>query len=122
MLSETEMKEMRKRFKALTDELEAAGLRPSKNGPLQKKLLNYLLRETGALRPQDLSIEQFEEFFTKTDRMSGDFPGLAQHVESIFQSTQSAPSSTFSVSDLKFLKAVGISPLPDLREPLAMKG
>lgn len=62
MPTESEMVGYRARFQKLGDELMVAGLTKSPKLLPERKLLNFLLSETGAPRPKEITRKQWDDF------------------------------------------------------------
>ena len=67
--TEAELKAFRKQYNALALTLEnaEAGLVPTTGNPVAKQLLAYLLQTTGAAKPDDITVGQYQIFFSVTD-------------------------------------------------------
>lgn len=81
--SESEMKGFRRQFIELQEKLGDAGLAPTKGNPLQKQALKYLLKTTGASKPEDISKSRWQVFFAVTDDMLSNKDMTATLVEQV---------------------------------------
>lgn len=75
----------RKRFGKLVDALSTNGLKSSKGLPLQKKVLAYLLQQTGAPAAEKVSKANWETFFSNVSAITNE-TSITKVVELINQS------------------------------------
>lgn len=84
MPTEEELTVYRKDFKNLGDDLSLAGkLKASRGLPINRKLLTFLLSITGASDAKNISKSQWDDFFSRVNRvkgLDGGMIGLAKRV------------------------------------------
>jgi ERF superfamily len=69
--TEKELNVYRAAMGKLGDDLAAAGLKASRNLPINQKVIAYLLKCTGAPDPKQVSVPQWETFFQIVDNLKG---------------------------------------------------
>jgi len=81
--NEPDMKKFRTQFVRLVDSLEEAGVAASKGNPVQKQVLAYLLKTTGASKPEDITKAGWQAFFAVTDASLATKESAAALVEQV---------------------------------------
>jgi hypothetical protein len=117
--TEVEMVVWRQKFIAFADELVKAGLKQSQEGTANRKMLVYLLKVTQANTAQEISAQQWEEFFNLIGQVrdSQELPALVQYIESLSTPPVPQGAPSFSAEDKVILNDAGISTQDDLRAP-----
>ena len=108
------------KFRELENELRKRGVRQQ-----SRKLRGYLLSFARERSVQDVTAQQWQDFFHEIDRMRDlrEFPALIQCMENLQElypaqsTTPSQSTPSFSAKDLEFLHDAGISPEEDVRVP-----
>lgn len=67
MPTETQLVEFRKQFKQLGDDLATAGLKAGRGLPINRKVLAFLLKTTGAKEAGAVNLSQWTNFFHKVE-------------------------------------------------------
>lgn len=67
MPTETQLVEFRKQFKQLGDDLATAGLKAGRGLPINRKVLAFLLKTTGAKEAGAVNLAQWTNFFHKVE-------------------------------------------------------
>jgi ERF superfamily len=75
---EQQLNEYRAKVVKLQNDLAAAGMKASRNMPINRKVLMYLLKTAGTDDATKITVQQWQTFFDFTDKMQGMENGISQ--------------------------------------------